>query len=160
MKYSIRSFTPSAAMFAVAFGLGAASLAHADGKHGRATPLLPLYQQECATCHVAFPPGLLPAASWETLMNNLPRHFGSDASLDSATQKELATWLRANGSKRIGTRPPEDRITRGDWFRREHREVSPTMWQSAAVKSPANCASCHVTADQGEFNERNVRLPR
>jgi nitrate/TMAO reductase-like tetraheme cytochrome c subunit len=93
-------------------------------------------------------------------MNNLPRHFGVDASVDAATQKELSTWLRANGSNRVAARPPEDRITRTDWFRREHREVASANWQSAAVKSPANCAACHVTADQGEFNERNVRLPR
>ena len=28
---------------------------------------------------------MLPAASWQRLMNNLPRHHGSDASLDPAT---------------------------------------------------------------------------
>jgi hypothetical protein len=28
---------------------------------------------------------MLPAASWQRLMGNLPRHFGTDASLDAAT---------------------------------------------------------------------------
>jgi mono/diheme cytochrome c family protein len=160
MKTLIRSFTAAGALLALAAGIAIAPIAHADGDKHRRTALLPLYQQECASCHVAFPPGLLPASSWQALIDNLPRHFGVDASVDAATQKELATWLRANGANRAATRPPEDRITRTDWFRREHREVSAANWQSAAVKSPANCAACHVTADQGEFNERNVRLPR
>ena len=39
--------------------------AHADDDEheGRARiPLLPKYQQECSACHVAYPPGMLPAA--------------------------------------------------------------------------------------------------
>ena len=95
-------------------------------------------------------------------MNNLPRHFGSDASVDAATQKDLSAWLTANSSRRFfsGGRPPEDRITRSDWFVREHREVPAPTWKSTSVRSASNCAACHTTAEQGEFNERNVRLPR
>lgn len=140
--------------------LAAPLVAHADGKHGHGVPLLPAYQQECASCHVAYPPGLLPAASWQALMNTLPRHFGADASVDTATQKDLSAWLTANRSKRAAGRPPEDRITRSDWFIREHREVPGPTWKSTSVRSASNCAACHTTAEQGEFNERNVRLPR
>jgi hypothetical protein len=142
-------------------GLALPSVASADDKHGRAVPLLPQYRQECSSCHVAYPPGMLPAGSWQQLMSNLPRHFGSDASVDAATLKTLSSWLGANASSRSsGTLPPENRITRSDWFVREHREVASRTWKLPAVKSPSNCAACHTTADQGEFNERNVRLPR
>src|SRR5512140_2839897 len=156
------TFCTSSAVAALAAILAVPLVAHADGKHGRGLPLLPAYQQECSSCHVAYPPGLLPAASWQALMNNLPRHFGADASVDAATLKELSTWLTANGSKRfLGSgRPPEDRITRSDWFVREHREVPSHTWKLPAVRRPSNCAACHTTAEQGEFNERNVRLPR
>jgi len=41
-----------------------------------------------------------PAASWQQLMNNLQRHFGSDALLDAATVKELSDWLAANAGGR------------------------------------------------------------
>jgi hypothetical protein len=34
------------------------------------------------------------------------------------------------------------------------------VWRLAAVKSPANCAACHTTAEQGDFRERNIRIPR
>jgi len=56
--------------------------------------------------------------------------------------------------------PPEDRITRTPWFVREHREVSATTWKLPAVKSAANCGACHQGADQGDFSEHSVRVPR
>ena len=125
-------------------------------------PVSPKYRQECAACHIAYPPGMLPAASWQRLMNNLPSHYGSDASLDPATVKELSAWLAANAGthKRVGEAPPQDRITRSAWFIREHDEVAISAWKLPAVKSPANCTACHAQADQGDFNEHRVRIPR
>jgi hypothetical protein len=136
-------------------------LARAGG--GRpAVPLLPAYQQECASCHLAYPPGALPAASWQRLMSDLPHHFGTDASLDPATVQQISGWLAANAGswKRVAGAPPEDRISRSDWFIRKHREVAPTTWRLPAVKSPANCVACHGGAEQGDFDEDRVRIPR
>ena len=133
-----------------------------DNGRSLATPVLPLYKHECAACHVAYPPGLLPAASWQRLMANLPRHFGTDASLEPAAVKELSAWLAANAGtdQGAGKLPPQDRITQQPWFVREHREVSAATWKLPVVKSPANCAACHRQADQGDFNEHTVRIPR
>lgn len=138
-----------------------ARAALADGDTPR-VPLLPAYKAECAACHVAYPPALLPAASWERLMNNLPRHFGTDASLDPATVRQLSTWLNANAAtaRRVREAPPEDRITRSAWFVRQHDEVPAATWKLPAVKSAATCAACHTRADQGDFNEHDVRIPR
>jgi mono/diheme cytochrome c family protein len=36
--------------------------------------VLPLYKQECAACHMAYPPGLLPARSWTRIMSGLDKH--------------------------------------------------------------------------------------
>ncbi len=142
----------------------AAGPAFADGgKHGMRAPLLPpQYRQECGACHVAYPPALLPGASWQRLMANLQRHFGTDASTDAAAVEELSTWLAANagGYKRVREPPPEDRITRSAWFVRKHDEIAAATWKSPAVKSAANCNACHARADQGEFNEHDVRIPR
>ena len=106
--------------------LGTIPAAMADGDQ-RMVPLLPKYQQECAACHLAYPPGMLPAASWKRVMANLPRHYGTDASLDPATVKELSTWLGANAGtyKRVSEEPPQDRITTSSWFERKHREIAP-----------------------------------
>jgi hypothetical protein len=159
---TIESITSRAVLaFATVLGSSFAACAGEDGR-GPRQPVLPKYQQECASCHVAYPPGMLPASSWQRLMNGLPRHFGADASLDAASVKELSTWLAANAgrSNHVREAPPEDRITRSAWFTREHAEVPSSSWKRPTVKSPSNCSACHAQADQGDFNERHVRIPR
>lgn len=150
------------ALLAVIGGTAALSAAHAEGQRIAAVPPMPKYQQECSACHIAYPPGLLPAASWQRVMSNLPHHYGTDASVDAATLKELSAWLTAHAGtgKRVGVAPPEDRITRSAWFVREHDEVSAEVWKRASVKSASNCAACHAQADQGDFDEDRVRIPR
>lgn len=153
------------AAFALAFaaGFGLCMPAHADGDSRAAKlPLLPIYKAECAACHIAYPPGLLPAASWQRLMTQLPHHFGTDASLDAATVAALSTWLTANAAagRRAAPPPAEDRITRSAWFTRKHDEVPAATWQRASIKSASNCMACHTGADRGDFNEHNVRIPR
>jgi hypothetical protein len=142
-------------------------LAHADDGPGRGPriPLLPAYQAECGACHAAYPPGLLPAASWQRLMAHLPQHFGIDASLDPAMTQQLSTWLEAHAAqageaRRPASGPSEDRITRSRWFARKHDEVPPSTWGRPTVRSPANCAACHPKAEQGVFDEHDVRIPR
>lgn len=126
------------------------------------TPPLPLYQQECAACHVAYPAGMLPAASWQRVMTGLHKHYGTDASLDAASVTQISQWLSANAGtyKRVREEPPENRISKSAWFVRKHHEVRPTDWSLPKVKSAANCAACHVNAEQGDFNEHDVRIPR
>jgi len=145
---------------AIVAASGFTTIAMADG-NGRAVPLLPLYKQECAACHTAYPPTLMPAASWTRIMGNLPKHFGADASLDTVTLKELSNWVNAHAGtyKRVSEEPPHDRITRTVWFDRKHREVSTATWKLPTVKSAANCGACHTKADTGDFNEHNVRIP-
>jgi hypothetical protein len=126
---------------------------------------LPAYQAECAACHMAYPPGLLPAASWQRLMSNLPKHFGSDASVDAPTLKLLSDHLAANAGtfKKVArdpAPPPEDRISKAPWFVREHHEVDTATWKRKAVGSASNCAACHVNAAQGSFSEREIRIPQ
>ena len=143
--------------------LGASQAVRAgDDQRGPGVALLPTYKQECAACHVAFPPGMLPRDSWRRLLNNLPRHYGTDASLDAATVNELASWLGANAGtyRRVRDAPPEDRITQSAWFIRKHDEVPAAAWQRPAVRSAANCTACHTQAGQGDFNEHAVRIPR
>ena len=156
-------------VLAVAAALAAAALAAAAPARAAdaAVPGDPLstYRRECGSCHLAYPPGLLPAASWQRLTANLPKHFGTDASLDAATLAPLQSWLAANAGtskkvRRDPSPPPDDRITRAGWFVREHREAPASTLALPAVRSMSNCAACHTRADQGDFDERFVRLPR
>lgn len=144
-------------------GLSGFHQAMADDKTNQASiPALPKYQQECAACHIAYPAGMLPAASWKRLMNNLPNHFGTDASLDATSVQQISQWLQQYGGtyKRVTTEAPQDRITKSAWFVRKHDEVSAQTWKLAAVKSPSNCMACHQQANLGDFNEHRVRIPR
>ena len=123
-------------------------------------PPNPAYKAECGSCHVAYPPKLLPAASWQQLMARLDRHFGSDASLDAKAQDEISRYLAANAGRREPPAGVEPRITETRWFRKEHGEVPAALWKSAAVKGAANCGACHTRADDGDYSERTLRLPK
>lgn len=146
--------------------LGVMPAARADEGAGVRMPAVPkVVRQECSSCHVVYPPGLLPAASWQRLLSDLPHHFGTDASLDPAALAEASAWFAAHAGtakrvRRDATPPPEDRITRAAWFRREHDEVPAATWRLPSVRTASNCAACHTRADEGDFRERFIRLPR
>jgi hypothetical protein len=120
------------------------------------------WQAECGACHVAYPPRLLPRESWRAVMSGLDKHFGSDASLDAITAREISSFLdrNAGGSRRESSGKPILRITETRWFQHEHDEVSARVWKSNKVNSPANCAACHSGAEGGNFSEHNIRIPR
>jgi hypothetical protein len=149
-----------AAAAATAVSLGAATL-HAR-ERAAAVPPLPRYQQECGSCHIAFPPALLPASSWQRLVGGLSQHFGTDASVEAEVTAELNAWLTANAARHsfADEPPPEDRITRSARFLRKHRAVSPGVWKRAAVGAPSNCAACHRDAARGRFDEDSVTIPK
>lgn len=150
---------PAAVLLALA---SAASAALADSRAMPADSMLPAYRQECAACHMAYPPGMLPAASWNRMLGRLDQHYGSDASLDPALVRQIGTWLEAHAStyKRVREQPPQDRITRSAWFERKHRELDAAVWQRTAVGSRANCMACHTRADRGDFDDDRVRIPK
>ena len=135
-------------------------LAHAE--RGYAVAPNVKHQQECSSCHVAYPPGLLPAASWARLMGGLGKHFGTDASLDAASTTEISSWLQGHAAKegRVAQEPAQDRISHSSWFVRQHDEVSASTWKRASIGGPSNCSACHAEAAKGNFNEHQVRIPK
>lgn len=139
----------------------AGGAASADAKRRPRVPPNPPYLQECGSCHLAYPAGMLPAASWRRLMAGLPQHFGTDASLEPALAASIEAWLLTHAARGArATAPPGDRITRTPWFLREHDEVPAAAWSRPPVQSPAHCAACHPKAEQGDFDEHDVRIPR
>lgn len=142
-------------------GILASATALADDQARSSPVLLPQYKQECAACHLAYPAGMLPARSWGRIMSGLDKHYGSDASLDAATVRQINDWLQTHAATqgRVREEPPQDRITRSSWFVREHRELDDSVWKHASVKSAANCAACHTRADQGRFDDDELKFP-
>ena len=125
------------------------------------------WKAECGSCHMLYPPGFLPERSWRKLMSGLDKHFGASAELDSALQKDITQFLTKHsaqgGSKYAKSIPATAtplRISETTWFKREHREVRPDVWKRAKIGSPSNCVACHQAAEQGDFSEDKIAIPR
>ncbi len=120
------------------------------------------WRAECGSCHLAYPPNLLPAPAWRRMMAGLDQHFGTDASVDARAAAEIGAFLERNagqGRKR-GSDSGTLRITDTPWFKRKHDEVAASTWNSPQVKTAANCSACHRGAERGNFDEHAVRIPR
>jgi hypothetical protein len=122
--------------------------------------------KECAACHMLYPPALLPARSWSSIVANLNNHFGENAALDDATTKAIADYLVANAADTggIGTNllrdlPPEvtpARITDLPWWKRKHEKrnrVGPVALAENGAKFKGDCKACHKGAEQGLFDD-------
>jgi hypothetical protein len=119
------------------------------------------YDSECASCHMAYPPGLLSENSWKNVMNGLSKHFGTDASIDEKDNKEITNWLKSNAATRqkYSEIAPDNRITKTSWFIRKHDEIKADVWKRPSIKSAANCGACHTGAADGVFSEKNIKVP-
>lgn len=132
------------------------------------------YQEECGSCHFAFPPGLLPAASWEKLLEPaaLEDHFEENAELDAEILDPLREYVLQNSadksfykrSRKIeyatrGKVAPL-RITEVSYIRRKHHEIPKDMISgNKDVVSLSNCSACHTDAEQGRFDDDLVNIP-
>jgi len=120
-----------------------------------------IFNTECTSCHIGFAPSLTGEANWRGIMGGLDKHFGVDASIDEKSRQAISAWLISHAAKgsQYASVSPEFRISRSNWFIRQHDEVSSKVWKRASVKSPANCGACHGGADKGDFDEDRVRIP-
>ncbi|MDP2326028.1 MAG: diheme cytochrome c [Gammaproteobacteria bacterium] len=149
--------------FVLTLAMGLAAIPAADASQKNIPPPNALWQEECGSCHLAYPPRFLSAPSWQRVMAGLDDHFKTDASLEPAVAQEITAWLVANARRpkpgKTEPAPPPLRITETRWFRAEHDEISAARFRGPAIGSAANCAACHTTADKGNFSERNIRIP-
>lgn len=112
--------------------------------------------QQCSACHMAYPAQMLPARSWQALMSDLSHHFGEDASVSDQDRAAITAYLTTHAADRLaagregqlflrGLSPSMTplKITDTPWWRRRHSEISPQRFNSAKVKTAANCGACH-----------------
>jgi hypothetical protein len=131
-----------------------------------------VYKEECGSCHMAYPPGLLPARSWDKIMLELENHFGDNAELDAETSQLITKLLLTNSADRSDYRRSKKfnrsinfndipvRISETPYFKHEHDEI-PTRFVTAnpEVNSFSQCDACHAKAERGSFNEHDVHIP-
>jgi mono/diheme cytochrome c family protein len=121
------------------------------------------FNTECSACHMAYPPGLLPARSWQAITGDLSNHFGEDASLDPATTQAIADYLVAHAAETtrqaqwllsgIGSNKVPRRITEMPWWRRVHNEVPDRVFARKDIMTKSNCLGCHSGGASGESGE-------
>ena len=165
-------------LLATAMGacVAATPIAGADEDHRGKSGLAPvkdeLYRAECGACHFAFPPGLLPARSWEKLMDNLHDHFGENAELTPEDADHVLNYLRAEAadksdyarSRRAASMIAADqtplRITATRYFLRLHDEIPKRVLKdNPNLKTISQCKGCHTRADQNSYRENEIEIP-
>jgi len=130
------------------------------------------YIAECASCHFAYQPGLLPSRSWRKIMENLSDHFNTDASLNPKDNQIILKYLVANSaekftnykrSKKINNSIAKNKtpiaISKTPYFIKEHREIPAKLIKQKEVSSIANCKACHTTAEKGIYSEKAIKIP-
>lgn len=132
------------------------------------------YSKECGECHFAYQPGLLPARSWEKLLNAdaLKNHFGVNAELEKDSLQAIFNYAVENSadksfykrSRKIARATADGdaplRTTEVRYIKRKHKGIPEKMAKgNNDVKSLSYCNKCHTQADKGVFDEDTVSIP-
>ena len=134
---------------------------------------LKAWEDECSSCHYAYPPGLLPEASWKKLMTPaaLEKHFGENVEMKDALRIQLLDYAVAKAadhsmakrSRKLmaslnGAAP--ERITETPYIKRKHQEIPKKMIQdNPKVKALSQCDTCHTEAKTGNLDDDTVLIP-
>jgi len=148
---------------------GIAALAALPGLGVPPTVLDPVYAEQCAGCHMAYPPSLAPAVTWDRIMDDMDNHFGQSPGLPPDMVAHLRAWLDANGAGHWDTLPSHvlrepgpggsQRITDAPGWRRVHRDIPEATFTSPPVYRRSNCDACHSDAASGRFAPQRIAVP-
>ncbi len=141
----------------ILLGITAASSVEPNGpvSYGMVDPIAPhleasyrIYLNECATCHVALPPAVLPTQTWQTLVID-PAHYGLTLTNITAFEKQLiVNYLQAYSRAHIGSGSLPFRLADSDYFHALHPQV--------VLPQPLNlrtCTSCHLSAPTQNYRD-------
>lgn len=129
------------------------------------------FRQECGACHFAYQPGLLPSGSWEKILSSLPSHFGEEVSLDQESLNIIAEYLRSNAAEHSSDKRARKilkslrgqtplRITETPYFQEKHHELNSKVFSKESIGSKSNCIACHSAAEQGNYDDDFVKIPK
>ncbi|MCF6238118.1 MAG: cytochrome b/b6 domain-containing protein [Candidatus Marinimicrobia bacterium] len=138
---------------------------------GQQLPDNRLWREECGACHLAFHSSLLPARSWQAMMDGQSSHFGEDLYLEQDAIDEIQTFLVDNSAEKMLTEaawkinqsiPKADiplRVIETRYWMDKHQEISAQIWEHPIINGKINCAACHLDADDGTFEDAAMRIP-
>lgn len=131
------------------------------------------YADECSSCHYAYPPGLLPEASWRKLLapQALSDHFGENIEMKETRRAEVLDYAVKNAADHVdekrsrkimsslGTAAPL-RISEVAYIKRKHSEIPEKLIKgNPRVNSLAQCDTCHTDAKNGNLDDDTVVIP-
>ncbi len=106
-----------------------------------------VYIEQCATCHVALPPAVLPIETWQGLVTD-PAHYGITlAPLTQFDQQLMLNYLQTYSRPRLDDRFLPYRLKDSAYFQALHPDVS--------LPQPLNldsCLSCHALAGEQNYS--------
>ncbi len=129
------------------------------------------WQEECGDCHLAYYPGLLPARSWQKLLQQQHQHFGEDLYLEPDTVDKLLKYASANAAEQGVTEASRKimrsiqadqtplRITATAYWKSKHSRIDAAVWKQANVNGKAQCNACHSDAEKGWFEDAKMAIP-
>jgi hypothetical protein len=135
---------------------------------------LKAYADECSSCHYAYPPGLLPEASWRKLLapEALARHFGENIEMKESLRAELLSYAIQNSADKASAKRSQkimasltsgsapERITEIAYIRRKHQEIPEKMIKgNPKVLALSQCDTCHTQAKTGNLDDDTVLIP-
>jgi cytochrome b len=146
-----------------------AALATLPGLGVPPTTLNPEFAEQCGSCHLAFPPSLAQAATWNAILDHMDAHFGENTGLSPDLIAHLRIYLDANAAVRWDTLPswrlrtPDPggslRITATPGWRRIHRGIPAATFAAPPIFSRSACEACHTDAATGLFAPQNIAVP-
>lgn len=130
-----------------------------------------VYEKECGACLFAYQPELLPDASWKKILTNLDDHFGESIELDDDSRKAVSGYLKSNSAEYSSAKRAVKimrslgnqallRITDIPYIREKHHEISPNVLKLKSIGSLSNCSACHTTAENGIYDDDDVKVPK
>ena len=130
---------------------------------------LEVFVEECASCHIIYPPHLLPKNAWNKIMDNLEEHFGDDASIDKDSNKIIREYLLKNSAQNskkqvsinvLNTYIEEIAISENKYWKDVHKNLEKSLFKSKKVKTKSNCKACHTNFENGIIENRDIDIPK
>jgi mono/diheme cytochrome c family protein len=140
---------------ATALDLAQANAPNNSATIGTVDPVTPrhqlgqdLYLQNCSTCHIAVPPGVLPTEAWAKLLQQ-EEHYGTK--LEPLTRPSiLIVWQYLQHFSRRLTQKEQENVPDRLQFSRYFKAFHPNVKFSQSIEL-GGCVTCHPGAPKFNF---------
>jgi cytochrome b len=124
---------------------------------------------ECSGCHLAYPPGILPAASWDRMLDEQHEHFGEDLGLspakiavlrDYARRMPPASWGAWKLQRSATAAGSPQRLSEVAFWRHAHHGLPDSAFRPPSSAGRHECEACHADAHSGIFHPRMIHMSK